>query len=87
MENGNTKETWGKKENLESETAVISLYETTTSIRCGRQYFYDVHSSSGLKYHRLNFQRNVAKKSEFSTITTELEAICFFVLEEQWMNN
>ena len=33
MENGDTKETWGKKENLESETVVMSLYETTTSIR------------------------------------------------------
>ena len=76
MENDDTKETWGKKR-------TIREYRVRN---CSDVSFRD-HSSSGLKYHGLNFQRNVARKSEFSAIATKLEAICFFVLEEQWMNN
>ena len=79
MENDDTKETWGKKRTIreyESEIVVMSLYETTTSIRGEGNIFMMViffHSSSGLINHGLNFQRNVAKKSESSAITTKLK--------------
>ena len=54
----------------------MSLYETKTSIRGEGNIFMMViffHSSSGLIYHGLNFQRNVAKKSESSAITKKLK--------------
>ena len=65
---------------------VMSLYETTTSIQGKGNIFMMViffHSSSGLIYHGLNFQRNVAKKSESSAITRKLKQH----LISFWRNN
>ena len=79
----------GKKERIRElrvrNCSDVSLWDD--DINTGwRQYFYDghfFHSSSGLIYQGLNFQRNVAKKSESSAITRKLKQH----LISFWRNN
>ena len=93
MENDDTKETWGKKRKIRElrvrNCSDVSLWDD--DINTGwRQYFYDVHffhSSSGLIYQGLNFQRNVAKKSESSGITTKLKQHLILFWRNNWKDS